>query len=439
MSKNQAFKRQGIILICVTFFFWFFMAMLQADHMNFLMDYFVYRDWTGVQINAPQTWGGWAGLAMFIFGGTMFQKFGIAKSMSFFTLIMGVAAIGIMFSGGATYEETNYTLFAISLFTLRALVILFQLAGMSLITNWFIKSRGGMLGIASAGAPFYTAFGHIGLTLLTEHLGMYGYFAVALLLFTVAALTFFLIKDKPEDVGLYPDGTLEPPVVEQGDNETQESMTAIEIWKDHRIWRIATSLGLMMSSMIAIMGMNSRRFAQLTGPGQENLWTEEVVWFLTIGAIGGIIMSYVIGVVCDKYGGVKGTLLLAFLMFTAIIPLIFTPIGGHWAMHLSWAIGIACMTGGMSTVHPALIGYAYGRKDFPAAVKWVVFANSLLGTFAPMIMGWFFDHDMLQTAYIIIAGLVAFAIINLCTMLGWKSPDDIEERDSVSLKKPKVV
>ena len=416
MFKNK----HSIALVGITFFFWFFMVMLSAAHLNVLMDYFIATGWSATEINAPQTVGGWASLIMFIIGGSAFVKFGITKVMSVVTVILAIATTGLAFSSG------NYLLYSVSLFTVRTFVVLFQLGGMALITNWFIEYRGRALGIATAGASCFSAFGLPILTLAVGAIGMNAYLVITAILGILALLIFFGLKDTPEEVGLYPDGVHSAPVITEKPKE-ENLMTVKEIFKDRRIWQLSMSLGLMMTSMTAIMGMNSTRFASLTGPEQGNLWTEQVMGFMVFGSLGGIILSYVLGWVVDKYGGVKATLLVALLMFFALIPLAFMPVGGNTLMIASWAFGFACMSGGMSTVSPAIIGEVYGRKQFQVAVKWVMAVNSFLGTFAPTFMGWFYDQGALSYAYYILMGLVVIAIINLIFLMKTPNPNKFEK------------
>jgi MFS transporter, OFA family, oxalate/formate antiporter len=162
------------------------------------------------------------------------------------------------------------------------------------------------------------------------------------------------------------------------------------------------------------------------------LWLEAVV-FLSVGAALGIPMSYVLGWIDDKLGTIKASLVLNILFFIAVIPLAIMPVGGNKLLMGVWAFGVACMTGGVPTMHPCSVSYIYGRKKYQGANKWIMTIQAIIMAFALYYMGFFFERGMANVAYY---GMLVMLVISLITILTmWNIPDaNAADRDYITNK-----
>ena len=78
-------------------------------------------------------------------------------------------------------------------------------------------------------------------------------------------------------------------------------------------------------------------------------------------------MSYVFGLIDDKVGTVKAAIVLGLCELMPILGLMLQPEGGSKGLMLLWGFGVACMTGGVPTLHPCIMAFAYGRREYQAA------------------------------------------------------------------------
>ena len=130
-------------------------------------------------------------------------------------------------------------------------------------------------------------------------------------------------RDTPEEVGLYPDGADAPPKSEQGVEEV--SMTIGQVLKQKKSWIMIVNYGVYqfiinccMASMVVwfthlavtyadvvAAGPLGGQFAGmggLEGQGAMVLFVGQATKWLSVGAIAGIGMSFIFGVIDDKLG-----------------------------------------------------------------------------------------------------------------------------------------
>ena len=82
------------------------------------------------------------------------------------------------------------------------------------------------------------------------------------------------------------------------------------------------------------MGSMAMRYITLGG-GEPTIWLQAVK-YLSIGAILGIPMSYVFGLIDDKVGTVKAAIVLGLCELLPILGLMLQPEGGSKVLMLVW-------------------------------------------------------------------------------------------------------
>lgn len=423
MLKNKKFLGYAIMINLLGVFFMFFYSGLQNDHLNILTPYLAKTfGWSDLKIINPVTWGAAVSIILYLLIGTAFVNFGIKKVLVPGIILLSIGCLGVAFSG------ENYLLYAISLFMVRTMVVPLQMGGFMLCANWFIKYRGRVLGIVTAGSPLFSIVGIRVLTNLTNTVGLQTtYLVIAGMVLLMGIMTALFTKDTPEESGLFPDGADQAPLSEsRGEVET---ITVKQLLSESRAWKLIISYGILQFVIVAMMAYMAVRFITLSTPEDlPNLFVSKGLFWLSIGATAGIPMSYVLGVIDDKFGSIKASLLLVALYFLAVIPLAIMPAGGSAPLMAIWAFGVACMTGGMPTMHPCVTSYVYGRKQYMAANKWIMTIQAIPMAFAVAFMGYFNQMGKLTTAYYVLMGLLAVAFV---TVLSMKNiPDaNAEDRD----------
>jgi MFS family permease len=220
---------------------------------------------------------------------------------------------------------------------------------------------------------------------------------------------------------LYPDGVDHPPLSEAEDQVT-EPISLKQILTDVRAWQLIVSYGILQFVIVAMMAYMAVRYISLSTPQDvPNLFVSKALFWLAIGAASGIPMSYVLGWIDDKIGSIKASFVLNLLFFIAVIPLAIMPVGGNTLLMFLWAIGVACMTGGLPTMHPCVTSYVYGRKQYMAANRWIMTIQAIPMSFAIAFMGIFNQMGKLTQAYYVLMGLLVVSLITILTM--WKIPD----------------
>lgn len=324
--------------------------------------------------------------------------------------LLALSCVGIAISNG------NYGIYAISLFVIRLMIIPLQMGGFMLCANWFIKYRGRALGIITAGSPLFSTIGIASLNAAVSNGGLkFAYLIIATIVFGLALLVTFYIKDDPESADLFPDGENRAPISESKD--ISENVSLKEILADSRAWMLIISFGILQFICVAMMSYMAVRYISLSTPEDiPNLFVSKVLIWLSVGAAAGIPMSFVLGWIDDKLGSVKAALILIVLYFFAVVPLAIMPVGGSVPLMIVWAFGVACMTGGMPTLHPCITSYVYGRKKYMSANKWIMSIQAVLMSSAIAFMGFFNQMGKLTIAYYIMMGLLVIAFISVYSM-----------------------
>ena len=438
MLKNKKFAKYAIAFNILGILFMFFYSGLQNDQINIIQGF---SAWSNGDTLAPMTVGNLVCIALTLVYGTCFIKFGVKKTLIpciglsalgclGIALANGVAAVNgveintvsasghLIVDGVVTDQLANlqgsYAIYAVSLFIVRCTCMCLQMSGFQLAASWFIKFRGRVLGIITLGSPLFSVVGTSVMTnFITQNLNKdYRPFYVGLcvILVVMAVLVALLIKDTPESVGLYPDGSDTAPKSEADDSI---NLTIGQVLKQKKSWIMIINYGAYqyiinacMASMVAwftklallnmdkiassgtadaiaaSMGMPNGEVA-IGALGPMILFVGMATKWLSVGAILGIPMSFIFGVIDDKLGTPIASLVLGLTEFIPIIGLLtqFNAVAETGScsvpMLVLWGFGVACMTGGVPTMHPASISFAFGRREYQAANR-VIMAIQLI-------------------------------------------------------------
>ena len=141
----------------------------------------------------------------------MADRWGARSNLIVVGLAFGAACFGMAFSAG-------FFAFYISFAGLRALGQGALTINSTLLVNqWFVTKRGRAIALMGLGFPLSNAVLPPLARFLIDNNGWreaYGILGVIVVLLVVPP-TIFLVRNRPEDMGLYPDGADEPPLAEQ--------------------------------------------------------------------------------------------------------------------------------------------------------------------------------------------------------------------------------
>ena len=463
MVKNKKFAGYTIAFCILGVVFMFLYSGLQNDQINIIQGY---SAWTKTSTQLPMTVGNFVCIALTFVFGTCFIKFGVRKTLIPCIIVSALGCLGIVAANGIAAINPalkvaehapndpavtgNYILFWISLFAVRCACMCLQMAGFQLAASWFIRYRGRVLGIVTLGSPLFSLIGTSAMTdFITNKLGgdyRPFYVALAVLLVVVAVLVFLFIRDTPEEVGLYPDGADHAPKSEAGD-EIQLSVG--EVLKQKKSWILICNFGAFQFVINACMGSMVAWFTYLVaanvdkiqtgefggmfqgmggmeGAGVMVLWVGQVIAWLSLGVLIGIGMSFLFGVIDDKLGTPIASLILGITEFFPVIGLMMqaktvAETGAcNVPMLILWGFGVACMTGGVPTMHPASVSFMFGRREYQSANRVIMAIQLIPSAVAAMMMTVLIEQGKGTLAYGILLAVVIFGIITTIPMLKMK-------------------
>ena len=304
------------------------------------------------------------------------------------------------------------------------------LAIIAMINNWFSRRRS----LAMAGAMSGIHFGGLlipVLALMIEKLEFEGAaLAIGVILLVIIGPAFKMLRTRPEDVGLTPDG--DPPVRSSGASgapadvatdatespaaasqtpnpvDDEPEFTAIQALKTPAFWMLTIA---QVASSVAIVTLALHLVPKLTDTGMSLVAAGSVVTTQTLIALPA---QFVSGLIADK---MSKTLLIAFflliqgigiLLFALfdLIPLPLAPsdemsffglfdvslefINLYWLAYvgaLLYGIGF----GGRSPLTTAIRGEYFGRKAFATIMGISQLPMNIAMIFAPLFAGYMFD------------------------------------------------
>ena len=252
------------------------------------------------------------------------------------------------------------------------------------ISDWFDKRRGLFIGINSAGIG-------LGFTLAplvcnwAIGIGGWraGYFSLGLfLLIIVFPTVYFFLIDKPEDVGLLPDGARKSATGDHEAADTSGHLSLGEALRTRVFW-----LMIIIVSCIAfsLNGIFSQLAALLTDRGIDMTTAALVVSTMGISmAVARVVVGYII----DKLFAPRVALFVFLSVLCGVCLLIY---GQHLALYFIAAVLMGIGIGTESDLMVFLTSRYFGMRHFGTIFSWVFIAHMTGTSLGPYIMGRSFD------------------------------------------------
>jgi len=294
----------------------------------------------------------------------------------------------------------------------------------TVVNNWFIIKRGKAIGLATAGMSFSGAVIPFIALLLIERTGMQSaFFWLGLAVIMIAPLAFLIMRGRPEECGLTPDGieiSVAPPktslslISAPGDGAAflndSSLQTSAHIWTPGQVlrirafWHLGFSYGLTMVGVVGVLSQLKPRFTDI-GFGDHN-----AMLMLTLTTLLGALGKYVWGMFCDRYHPQH---VVAVLMLSGAVSLLFSFFEDSVPLLVFFVITFGFSMGGVLSTFPIMIASLFGRDSF-ASVGRILALFFLLQLLGYPIAGASFDFTgSYRTAYVIfiILDFIAAAMI----------------------------
>lgn len=396
--KNKRFIKKALPMILIgTLMYYLFVALI-GEQINILTTVLPQEtNWNIGLIMNGYTIGGLIAVPATFLINTILMKCSTKRFIIINSLIIAVA-IALM---GISVKIMSMMIFVVSFLIIRVFAVCIQQSANYMCTEWFVTNRGKALGFITMGAPIASATFVAIFTFLTgSSLKFTGsYYIFAGILVALAVLTAIFYTDKPSDIGLHPDGADSEPK-----NEVQEesSIKLTQYLKHPCMWLIVISFGIIN------FGNNSMTAFFATSMIARDIPASMYLPALSIGAIAGIPISYLLGAVDDKFGTIKASLCLCALSILGFLGMAFVSPNSIAALIFA-CFGYASITGAFPNLLPSIISYVFGRKNFLGASRLIVSLSTIIAAFASKYMQVFLNHNTLRYGYFGLVGMIIFA------------------------------
>jgi MFS family permease len=256
----------------------------------------------------------------------------------------------------------------------------------AIVPKWFMRKRGRAMGLASIGTAMGPLLFPISVQAIVSTVGWRdGWLILGLVTLAVLVPLSFLIKTRPEDMGLLPDGEGSPPPTANTPTPTpiaEVSYTRREAARTPTFWLLAISFSLATLSMGGF-------FANWL-PYFQDIGFSAAVGSLAAVAygMGSISVRLVWGILSERYS--VRHLLVVQALLTAISVFFFLHISGPTTLILAGGFhGLA--VGGFFIMRPLIIANYFGRLHLGAINSLFRPLTTVTSSLSPLLIAGLFD------------------------------------------------
>lgn len=222
-----------------------------------------------------------------------------------------------------------------------------------LVNQWFVSKRGRAVGIMTLGAMLSTALFPSFARFLIDSIDWRGAYAVlgVAAIGLIVPVAILVVRNRPEDVGLFPDGSPQPPV-----SETRQGVAgvrrSIRVYSSPSFWLLALSLSSPSLITTALMFHQASIF-------QENgLSATLAAGAFAVFSVSSAVSSLAAGFVSDRIGPKS---LLVFSMATLVATLALGVVVNSLYVAVVYIVMMGVSSGSYIIVHSTIWAYYYGR------------------------------------------------------------------------------
>ena len=328
-----------------------------------------------------------------------------------------VAGIGLAIACFGMYGAGSAVVLLIVFASLRALGQGSLTINTTVMTaQWFVQKRGRAMALMGLGYPLSIGVLPPFAKFLVDALGWQEAYAVlgAIVLVTIVPGALLIARDRPEDLGLLPDGTAEPPPGETSGIQSDPDSRGVSRLA---FWHLA--LPLAVPSLIST-GLIFHQFAVMSERGLSSAFASQL---FVPHAIALASMSVLAGFVMDRFGpkitfawGV-GLLLGAMLLLSAV---------ESQAMAVGYSFLLGSSEGTTRVVNAAVWAHYFGRSNLAplqGSAVMVVITGTAIGPLPFAVLGSWLGE--LSQAAILLALLPLAALV---LVLLYRPPTSVGRR-----------
>ena len=389
----------GVIFYCMAMF-WFYVGFVN-DGSNITAP--AVAKLLGVQpgtILNMNSIAGIVGVLLFIIIGQINNKIGARKTSGIFTIIAGVGYVCI----GNASSLLMYTI-AMSC-VVGGIMSAGYIAGGTLVTQWFPKKKGVVMGYTTMGHNLASAFYVPFITVLVNTFGVEkGVVVPAVLSIILGIIGLIFIRNTPQEYGLNPDNVSDEVYRNEyhiDEEDKDGGWTVMKLLKVKELWLAAITTGFFQICSVGVM-------SQLVVRNMSLGFTEvQAISIMTLLACIGVVGSFLIGVLDDKIGTKKTMVLFGIWYIIALLANVSeTKLGIYLSIFM---IGMAI--GGSANFTTSLPASIFGRHGFDKVNSVIFPIQGFVTSLCFAVNGIVLNlTGNLKYAYIVFAGVAALTIV----------------------------
>ena len=284
----------------------------------------------------------------------------------------------------------------------------------ALVVNWFQRLRGRMLGISMSGAVASGPF-VVGMVWLV---GEFGWRQTSIMcgigMWIIGIpLALFVIRSKPADKGLLPDGDVAGTANAEASRRAAAAgpqVRAADAMRNGNFWLIALIFGVLTMDISALF-LHQLPYFQSVGFSRVEAATS-VGYFTVLSLFGRVIGGWLM----ERYDArfiVAGV--LASEVAALAVMLIASP-NAYWVL-VVFGFFAGTAFGGMVPARPYLISTLFGLRAFGKIQGFLTFSSMPFGIVSPWFLGYLFDVTGSYEQGVLLLTVVTATAIPFCFLL----------------------
>jgi sugar phosphate permease len=329
------------------------------------------HNWTRTEVNMALVCGTFFGILGQLIYGTIIVRTGVRILMLTGSLVGGIAFILLMQAEQLWQFYLYYILLYLGNGAYGGIV------ASTAVNNWFQEKRGKALGFATAGMSFSGAVLPLLAMILILQTGIdRASLIIGFAILTIAPLTWFVVRDWPEDYGLFPDGVYksdaegeDDPSLSAGSGKTILRVSSGEVFwtlprlvKTGTFWKLGISYAMVMIGTVGVMSQLKPRFSDI---GFSDM---AAMGMMAATAFFGSAGKYFWGLLCDRFESRRIVAILAAVNGLSLgLALCRNSLPALWLFIFVFGFTM----GGVMSTYPIIIADLFGRKSFPSVIRFV--------------------------------------------------------------------
>lgn len=334
------------------------------------------RGWTRMDINIAPMFGWCVTMVATFAYGTIVTRVGPRILMALGALI---SAVSFVLLGMANELWIFYILF---------MMLFLGNGGMSgvvantAVNNWFVLRRGNALGIATAGISLSgVILPTVALMILESSNLEHAFLYIGIAIAVVSPLAWLVIRNKPEEHGLNPDGNISSKtnhesraptskdslieiknIYQKNTTTDDQQWTFKQLFNEPAFWKIGLSYGLVMMGVVGVMFQLKPRFSDI---GFDK---KTAMMLMSLTALVGTIGKYIWAAMCDRF---STKWIVVMLMAANSLGLCFALITHSIFAVIAFIIIFGFAMGGVVSTLPVIIADYFGRNSYASVARFI--------------------------------------------------------------------